>query len=287
MTIDRRRAREAFAGYAARYNAADPKVKLKIDHTYRVAALCDRIAASLGLPPEERDLAWLCGLLHDVGRFEQLRRYGTFNDAESIDHAAMSARVLFEEGRVRDYLGRSFPGRTAAHRRGLAQRLPPAGGVGQPHPDVLPDPAGRRQGGHPAGERGSPHGGDLQCLHRGAAAEPGHAGSTAGVLRPPLRAAQPETLPCRQRRGPCLAGVRVVLSREPARRQRAGLAVEAAGPFLPRTLPPPKPLPPCGPKCTAGWRKNCPERTKSSCRRQLLFVLARPVTAALGSGWLR
>ena len=54
MTIDRRRAREAFAGYAARYNAADPKVKLKIDHTYRVAALCDRIAASLGLPPEER-----------------------------------------------------------------------------------------------------------------------------------------------------------------------------------------------------------------------------------------
>lgn len=104
MTIDRRRAREAFAGYAARYNAADPKVKLKIDHTYRVAALCDRIAASLGLPPEERDLAWLCGLLHDVGRFEQLRRYGTFNDAESIDHAAMSARVLFEEGRVRDYL---------------------------------------------------------------------------------------------------------------------------------------------------------------------------------------
>ena len=104
MTIDRRRAREAFAGYAARYNPPDPKHQLKIDHTYRVAPLGDRIAASLGLPPEERDLAWLCGLLHDVGRFEQLRRYGTFNDAESIDHAAMSARVLFEEGRVRDYL---------------------------------------------------------------------------------------------------------------------------------------------------------------------------------------
>lgn len=104
MLIDRRRARQAFAGYAAHYNAADPKIKLKIDHTYRVAALCDRIAASLDLPPEDRDLAWLCGLLHDVGRFEQLRRYGTFNDGASIDHAAMSAQVLFEEGRVRDYL---------------------------------------------------------------------------------------------------------------------------------------------------------------------------------------
>ena len=104
MPLDRRRARQAFAAYAARYDADDPKVKLKIDHTYRVAALCERIAASLDLPPAERDLAWLCGLLHDIGRFEQLRRYGTFNDAQSIDHAAMSARVLFDEGHIAEYL---------------------------------------------------------------------------------------------------------------------------------------------------------------------------------------
>lgn len=104
MVIDRRRALQAFAGYAACYNAEDPKIKLKIDHTYRVAALCDRLAASLNLPTEEVDLAWMCGLLHDVGRFEQLRQYGTFNDGQSIDHAAMSAHVLFEENRIRDYL---------------------------------------------------------------------------------------------------------------------------------------------------------------------------------------
>lgn len=104
MNLDRRRAQQAFADYAAHYNAKDPKVKLKIDHTYRVAALCDRIAVSLGMPAPEVDLAWLCGLLHDVGRFEQLRQYGTFNDALSIDHAAMSARVLFEEGHIREYL---------------------------------------------------------------------------------------------------------------------------------------------------------------------------------------
>lgn len=104
MILDRRHAQQAFSDYAAHYNAADPKVKLKIDHTYRVAALCGRIAASLGLSQLDIDLAWLCGLLHDVGRFEQLRQYGTFNDAQSIDHAAMSARVLFEEGHIRDYL---------------------------------------------------------------------------------------------------------------------------------------------------------------------------------------
>ena len=104
MTLDRCRARQAFAAYAAHYNAEDPKVKLKIDHTYRVAALCERIAASLAFSLEEKDLAWLCGLLHDVGRFEQLRQYGTFNDAQSIDHAAMSAKVLFDEGHIREYL---------------------------------------------------------------------------------------------------------------------------------------------------------------------------------------
>lgn len=97
MKIDRARAQKAFADYAAHYNAADAKVKLKIDHTYRVAALCARIAQSLALPPEDVDLAWLSGILHDVGRFEQLRRYNTFIDAQSVSHAALSVAVLFDE----------------------------------------------------------------------------------------------------------------------------------------------------------------------------------------------
>lgn len=104
MVIDEKKALAAFAAYAARYNDRDPKVRLKIDHTYRVAGLCRRIARSLSLPDGEVRLAWLCGLLHDVGRFEQLRRFGTFNDAQSIDHAACGAQVLFEEGHIRDYV---------------------------------------------------------------------------------------------------------------------------------------------------------------------------------------
>ena len=81
-----------------------PRSNCKIDHTYRVAALCARIAQSLALPPEDVDLAWLSGILHDVGRFEQLRRYNTFIDAQSVSHAALSVAVLFDEGRIRDYL---------------------------------------------------------------------------------------------------------------------------------------------------------------------------------------
>lgn len=103
MKIDRSKAENIFRSYVSNYNAQDDKVRLKIEHTFRVAKLCERIAVSLGMEAKERDLAWFAGLLHDVGRFEQLRNYGTFIDAESIDHAMYGAHILFDEGRIRDY----------------------------------------------------------------------------------------------------------------------------------------------------------------------------------------
>ena len=107
--IDRSGVTRAFERYVRGYNAADPKIKLKIDHTYRVAALCERIAAGVADP----DLAWLCGMLHDIGRFEQVARYGTFVDAVSVDHAVLGAELLFGEG----LLARFAPGLPAAQAR--------------------------------------------------------------------------------------------------------------------------------------------------------------------------
>lgn len=104
MMIDRERAKNAFDEYTGHYNVQDEKVRLKIEHTFRVAQLCEVIAESLKLSHEEIQLAWLIGLLHDIGRFEQLRRYGTFNDMQSTDHAECGAQILFEEGRIRDYV---------------------------------------------------------------------------------------------------------------------------------------------------------------------------------------
>lgn len=97
ITINRENVIEKFKTYTSAYDASDEKIKLKIYHTYRVAGLCERIAKSEGMLQEEADLAWLLGMLHDIGRFEQLRRYGTFNDAESVDHAALGADILFGE----------------------------------------------------------------------------------------------------------------------------------------------------------------------------------------------
>ncbi|MDE6853258.1 MAG: HD domain-containing protein [Lachnospiraceae bacterium] len=104
LIINRDWVKQAFAMYVRQYNAEDEKILLKIRHTYRVAEICERIAAGLGLPAYDTDLAWLIGMLHDIGRFEQLKQYGTFVDADSIDHAHFGVELLFQDGLIRDYV---------------------------------------------------------------------------------------------------------------------------------------------------------------------------------------
>ena len=95
MAIDRTEASQTFDAYVADYDASNPRIALKVDHTYRVAELCARISRSIGLSPDDVDLAWLCGLLHDIGRFEQVRRWDTFRDADSASHALLGVGALF------------------------------------------------------------------------------------------------------------------------------------------------------------------------------------------------
>lgn len=104
MEINRQNALEHFADYVKDYNINDEKIKLKIKHTYKVAALCQEIAESIQLSQPDADLAWLIGLLHDIGRFEQLRRFHTFIDSQSIDHAAFGADLLFKDGLIRSFV---------------------------------------------------------------------------------------------------------------------------------------------------------------------------------------
>ena len=60
MIIDRERVKNTFAEYTSGYNATDPKIKLKIDHTYRVAELCELIARDLKLD----EYGDRCGMAH-------------------------------------------------------------------------------------------------------------------------------------------------------------------------------------------------------------------------------
>ena len=97
MKIDRNKVLDEFKAYTDGYDPEDPKIALKIEHTYHVADNCERIAASEGFSKEDIDLAWLSGILHDIGRFEQAKRFNSFNDSKTVDHAELGADLLFGE----------------------------------------------------------------------------------------------------------------------------------------------------------------------------------------------
>ena len=89
----------AYAGGFAPEDADRRKViEMKAEHCLRVRGEIRDIAENAGLEPEEVRLAEAVGLLHDVGRFGQVARYGTFADLTSTNHARLGVRVLRSEG---------------------------------------------------------------------------------------------------------------------------------------------------------------------------------------------
>ena len=101
--MDRKKIICTFENYVSNYNLNDPNIYLKYKHTGKVAENCERIAKSLNLSEQDIDLAWEIGMLHDIGRFEQLRRFDTFIDTESIDHAEFGADLLFKDGLIEKF----------------------------------------------------------------------------------------------------------------------------------------------------------------------------------------
>ena len=102
--IDLIKAKKAFKKYVKKYDKENEMIKLKIIHTYKVVNLSEYIAKSIGLKKEDIELAELIALLHDIGRFEQIRIYNTYLDSKSIDHATQGIITLFEEGKIRNFI---------------------------------------------------------------------------------------------------------------------------------------------------------------------------------------
>ena len=72
----------------------DRNIRLKEEHTHRVCRNITDLANSLGLPSEDTCLAEAIALLHDIGRFMQYRKYRTFFDRISENHARLGIREL-------------------------------------------------------------------------------------------------------------------------------------------------------------------------------------------------
>ena len=76
-----------------------PKLmRLKRVHTGFVVKNAELIADGEGFDAETRETVLAAALLHDTGRYEQLKLYNTFRDSDSVDHAVFFHDIVKEKG---------------------------------------------------------------------------------------------------------------------------------------------------------------------------------------------
>ena len=100
-----------FDEYCTLINTHKKMHNVKITHSIDVAYDSKRVGLDLELFNEENiKILWSCGLLHDIGRFMQLRLTGTFKDAESFsennfgkisNHGELGEKILIEDERIK------------------------------------------------------------------------------------------------------------------------------------------------------------------------------------------
>lgn len=78
-------------------------MELKRVHTDFVVRNAKNIAEGECFNKETAEVCEAAALLHDTGRYEQLRRYNTFKDSDSIDHAVFSYDIVKERGWLNGY----------------------------------------------------------------------------------------------------------------------------------------------------------------------------------------
>ena len=98
------KAKEEFLKFVRNYDEKNSRINLKMEHSLRVMNISKKIAENLGLTKEKIELATLIGLLHDIGRFEQVKRYNTFSDFMSIDHGNLGVEILQKDNYIRKYI---------------------------------------------------------------------------------------------------------------------------------------------------------------------------------------
>ena len=97
-------AKKRFTKYVADYDINIGAIKLKVVHSYQVVNNMQYLCQKLHLNQEDTQIALIIALLHDIGRFEQYRIYQSFEDYRTIDHAAFSSQLLFEQGLIKEFI---------------------------------------------------------------------------------------------------------------------------------------------------------------------------------------
>ena len=91
---------DLFSDYiTSNYNLSNKLVDLKYQHTKRVANYMVLLGNRLALENNDLVLAYLIGLFHDLGRFEEAIKYDKFK-GNNFDHALYSNKILFDSNLI-------------------------------------------------------------------------------------------------------------------------------------------------------------------------------------------
>ena len=82
-----------FDKYTANYDMNIKEINYKYYHSYRVMDNMVTIAKGMNLEIKDINLAKCIGLLHDIARFEQFKRYKSFNDI-NMDHGDYGVEII-------------------------------------------------------------------------------------------------------------------------------------------------------------------------------------------------
>ena len=105
--------------------ALPPMMELKLAHTMAVVSNARLIAGGERFASREAAVSEAAALLHDTGRYEQLKRYGTFRDSDSADHAELSWSIVKERGWLNALCAEDRDAALAAIRFHNKRELPP------------------------------------------------------------------------------------------------------------------------------------------------------------------
>ena len=93
---------DSYRAYVDTYRQEDGSLpvmmQLKLVHTMKVVEAAKTIAAGESFDAPTAFVCEAAALLHDTGRYEQLKLYNTFKDSDSVNHAVFSHDIVKAKG---------------------------------------------------------------------------------------------------------------------------------------------------------------------------------------------
>lgn len=82
------------AGFYGNNEFVNTHIKMKEEHTLRTCKEMIYLAEQLNLSDDQKRIAEVIALFHDIGRFEQFVKYQTYNDTRSINHGLLGLDII-------------------------------------------------------------------------------------------------------------------------------------------------------------------------------------------------